>query len=109
MQQFYLDLFTKAAGLVCVRGIFDAVRRHWTKVAAGDIPADNDVELRWTPWLAGMPKYGLSKKLKAVGGKATIVRGDIVKQLNGLKHEAGGTSFSCVVLLLCAEVTAHAA
>jgi hypothetical protein len=79
MRTFYLDLFTRAGASVYGRGIFEQYVGHWTKVAAGDIPADTDVELRWTRRLAGMPKYVLSKKLKELNGNTIVVRGGSVR------------------------------
>lgn len=96
MQQFYLDVFTRAGAVVYGRGIFEQYFGHWVKVATGAIAAGTDVELRWTRRLAAMPKYVLSKKLTEVSGNASILRGNIVEEFTRLKREAPGD-----LLLMC--------
>ena len=107
MQQFYLDLFTKADSLVCGRGLFEQYLGHWEKVATGTLPAVNNTELKWTRRLVEMRRYVLSTKLKEIAGNATVIQGDLAKEITRLKQEARGDLLLMCGPALFAQLTAQ--
>lgn len=107
VRQFYLDLFTAADGAVFGRCLYQQYVGHWDRVAAGQIPAETDLELRWAQRLRDMNKFVLSRTLENVGGNTIVLGSDIAEKLATLKRQPGGN-----LLLLCgpsllAQLNAH--
>jgi dihydrofolate reductase len=107
LQRFYLDLFSASGGIVYGRTIYEQYLGHWSKVAAGQIPASTDLELRWTQRLIAMDKYVISHSPGAAHANTEVLSGDIAAAVTGLKQRDGGD-----LLLICgpglfAELTRH--
>jgi dihydrofolate reductase len=96
MQAFYLDLFTRASGVVFGRRLYEQYIGRWSRVASEEIAAETDLELRWTQRLMEMDKFIVSNTLTHLDGNTEVLGGDVAAELTRLKSEPGGD-----LLLLC--------
>jgi dihydrofolate reductase len=102
MHTHYLELFTSAGAVVFGRRLYQQYVGHWSRVAAGEIPAGNDIEWRWTRRLMAMPKIVVSTTLSEDPETNTrLVDADIAGRLGQLKAESGSD-----VLLMCGPALA---
>ena len=120
IQDHYTDLFEKAGGVVFGRNLYEQYVGHYSKVAAGELPAEADLpredahnealvarHLAWTQRLMDMDTFVVSNSLPATTPGVTIISGDIAPQIRRLKQQDEGD-----LLLMCgpslfATLTAH--
>lgn len=97
VQRFYVDLFSDSGGIVFGRKLYDQYWGHWSRVASGEIPAQSELELRWTRRMAEMPKFVVSHSEPVhYGGDSRGISGDIAAAVKELKSSPGGD-----ILLMC--------
>jgi dihydrofolate reductase len=65
-------------------------------VAAGQVPATSDLELRWTRRLMSMHRYVVSNSLSHTVDGVRVISGDIAAEIKQIKEQDGGD-----LLLMC--------
>jgi dihydrofolate reductase len=109
IQEHYTDLFDRAGGLVFGRNFYEQYVGHYSKVAAGEILAENDLppeeahnehflasHLAWTKRLTDMHKFVVSNSLSPTTPGISVISDDIASQILQLKQQEGGD-----LLLMC--------
>jgi len=100
IQQFYVESFNAAGGLIYGRGIYEKYVPYWEGVAAtgrhAGGGATTDAEVTYAARVSELPKYVASTTLKDADGSTTILRGDLAQQVTDLKSQPGGD-----LLLMC--------
>lgn len=109
IQRHYTGLFDRAGGVVFGRNFYEQYVGHYSKVAAGEIPAENDLppeeahnehflacHLSWTKRLVDMDKFVVSNSLPQTTPGISVISDDIASQIQQLKQQEGGD-----LLLMC--------
>jgi dihydrofolate reductase len=107
LQRHYIDLFDRAGGVVFGRNFYEQYVGHYSKVAAGQIPAETELHLTWTKRLMAMDKFVVSNSLPPATPGVHVLSGGIVAQIRRLKQQDGGHLLLQCGPSLFAELTSH--
>jgi dihydrofolate reductase len=109
LQRHYTELFDRAGGVVFGRNFYDQYVGHYSKVASGEIPPENDLppeetnnerflasHLSWTKRLMDMDKFVVSNSLPPTTHGISVISDDITSEIRQLKQQQGWD-----LLLMC--------
>jgi dihydrofolate reductase len=107
LQRHYVDLFGRAGGVVFGRNLYEQYVGHYSKVAAGQIPAQTELHLSWTKRLMAMDRFVVSNSFPPATPGVRVLTGDIAAQIEQLKQQDGGDLLLMCGPALFAELTSN--